>query len=835
MKLSTKLSVDRFSVDQLVLRVSESVDPSKLDLGDYEEFIEAATQNRAFQQEAVGAAVRFLIGGEYGSTADLARQSWEASADLQRRYPTAEALVERLPFPDKLACSLDLATGTGKSYVYHAIARILLNEGSVDRVLLLCPSLTIEQGLTSKFGALLADGDLTDLLPERDGVAMPEVVDAGSTVKEGQLCIENIHATYARTGSAIEDSFAGQGERTLVLSDEAHHVHSPSESKLKLWKRFVEDPQYGFRYHVGGSGTCYVKNEYFADVVSRYPIRQAIDEGWVKAVFYLDKDSSTTDEERFQKLRAQHEKNRTRNKPLKPLTIAVTQSIKAAEELAERLVDFLAEHVGGREQAAAQVLVVTSADRHKANVTKLGSVDAADSPVEWIISVAMLSEGWDVQNVFQIYPHEKRAFNSKLLVSQVLGRGLRRPAGAGAQPVVHVFNHEKWGPEIEELVAEVLDVETTISQRPAERSLVDHFELDQLVYEDLPTGIEAAAVEAPVDIEKINLKPQSDHDETTVFVSATDAAKVDKLTTRVVDRRYPVAEVVADVRRRMRDHDKATDGTLAATYPKKRVEELIVGALKRLKLEGEVSQENRQLILSAFGSLRRRTTRAGAELTRQAVDLETVSTADIRVVTSRVSGLTSHLGVFHDSESPKLGTPEDAAALKKAEQISVPTWLRKVPNTYLFKSPVNVVLTSYRPEFQFVERLFEEGNAKALGRWIKSPDVGFYKIQFAFKKSPTSKRKVAEFNPDFFLVTAEADRILVVETKMDGDASPLNIGKRAAAIEHFKIVNEMLEKRGQDLRYRFHMLGPEDYDSFFGALREGKLDHYVSGLEGALS
>jgi hypothetical protein len=38
----------------------------------------------------------------------------------------------------------------------------------------------------------------------------------------------------------------------------------------------------------------------------------------------------------------------------------------------------------------------------------------------------MLSEGWDVKNVFQIVPHEERAFNSKLLIAQVLGRGLAR-------------------------------------------------------------------------------------------------------------------------------------------------------------------------------------------------------------------------------------------------------------------------------------------------------------------------------------------------------------------------------------------------------------------------
>lgn len=835
MSLSTKLPVDQFSVDQLVLRVSESVDPAKLDLGAYQEFIEAATQNRQFQQEAVEAAVRLLIGGEYGSTADLARQCWEASADLQRRYPTADALVERLPFPDKLACSLDLATGTGKTYVYHAIARILLNEGRVDRVLLLCPSLTIEQGLASKFGALLADGDLTDLLPERNGVAVPEVVDAGSTVREGQICVENIHATYARTGSAIEDSFAGQGERTLVLSDEAHHVHSPSESKLKLWKRFVDDPDYGFRYHVGGSGTCYVKNEYFADVVSRYPIRQAIDEGWVKAVFYLDKDSSTTDEERFQKLRAQHEKNRTRNKPLKAphdRGHAEHQGGGGAGRAARRLPRRARRRAGagGGPGARRHLCGPTQGERDEARKRRRGRQPRR---MDHLGGHALGGLGRPERlpdlpaREASLQLEAARLSGARSWAPTACGDG--RPAGRPRLQPREVGAGDRGarrrGPRRGDH-----DLPAARRKEPRRPLRAGSARLRGRAHRHRGHRRRGAGRHREDQPEAA-----SDHDETTVFVSATDAAKVDRLTTRVVDRRYPVAEVVADVRRRMLDHDKATDGTLAATYPKKRVEELIVGALKRLKLEGEVSQENRQLILSAFGSLRKRTKRAGAELTREAVGLGTVSTADMRVVTSRVSGLTSHLGVFQDSESSKLGTPEDASALKKAEQISVPTWLRKVPNTYLFKSPVNLVLTSHRPEFLFVERLFEEGNAKALGRWIKSPDVGFYKIQFAFKKSPTSKRKVAEFNPDFFLLTAEADRILVVETKMDGDASPLNAGKRAAAVEHFGIVNRMLEEGGQDLRYQFHMLGPEDYDSFFGALRERRLDDYVSGLEGALS
>lgn len=837
MKLTTKLSVDQFSVDQLVLRVSETVDPASFALSDYDDFLQEVSAKRPYHRGAVEAVSRFLCGGRYRDTAALARESYEASADLQRRYANAEKLIAQLPFPDQLACSLDLATATGKSFVYHSIARILLNEGTVDRVLVLCPSLTIEAGLKEKFNDLIGDSDIADTLPIRPGgVTVPEVVDAGSTVKEGQICIENIHATYARTGSSIKDSFAGQGERTLVISDEAHHIYSPGGREMKQWKKFLGSEEYGFRYHVGGSGTCYVKNDYFSDVVYRYPIRQAIDDQWIKQVFYLDKDSSATDEERFQKLRAQHEKNRKTYKGVKPLTIAIAQNIKAAEALTESLVAFLADELkGGREEAEAKVLVVTSAEKHAANVIQLKAVDSDESPVEWIVSVAMLSEGWDVQNVFQIYPHEKRAFNSKLLISQVLGRGLRQPPELDAQALVYVFNHEKWGPEIGELVAEVLDVETTISQRPADRA-APHFELHNLEFDEVPTGIKGKKVEKPAPIKQIDLATQRDHHESTEFVSATDRTRVDVLTTKVVEKRYTVEEVVKEVRARLLQHDKLTGGTLAKDYPKKKVAKLVTDALERLKDKSRtVTQENRQRILSAFGSRRQKTTRPGAELKREPIGMETVSTKKMRPVAARISGLTSTLGLYYDGESEKLGDPDDAAALKKAKEITVPTLLEGVMNSYLFKSPTNVVLTSHRPEYLFVRRLLEEETAKSVKSWVKAPDTSFYTIEFSYKKTPESKRKPGEFNPDFFLLLEVQDEVVVVETKQDGDTTPLNAGKLAAAEEHFATVNELLKKAKKKRRYQFHILGPGDYDGFFDALRADELDSYTSSLHAALS
>ena len=79
---------------------------------------------------------------------------------------------------------------------------------------------------------------------------------------------------------------------------------------------------------------------------------------------------------------------------------------------------------------------------------ELQYVDDKNNPVEWIISVSMLTEGWDVKNVFQIVPWEDRAFNSKLLIAQVLGRGLRIPVGLSIQPSVRVFNHSSWSKNI---------------------------------------------------------------------------------------------------------------------------------------------------------------------------------------------------------------------------------------------------------------------------------------------------------------------------------------------------------------------------------------------------
>jgi len=102
----------------------------------------------------------------------------------------------------------------------------MLALGLVKRVLVLCPSLTIEKGLTEKFKLLASDTDLRNAIPKNAVISNPSIIDANRTISEGDICVENIHAVYSGTGSSIDDSFRLGGEDTLVLNDESHHIYN---------------------------------------------------------------------------------------------------------------------------------------------------------------------------------------------------------------------------------------------------------------------------------------------------------------------------------------------------------------------------------------------------------------------------------------------------------------------------------------------------------------------------------------------------------------------------------------------------------------------------------
>jgi type III restriction enzyme len=151
-----------------------------------------------------------------------------------------------------------------------------------------------------------------------------------------------------------------------------------------------------------------------------------------------------------------------------------------------------------------------------------------------------------------------------------------------------------------------------------------------------------------------------------------------------------------------------------------------------------------------------------------------------------------------------------------------------------FKTPVNVLYASHKPERQFSELLFEK--SELIEAFIKPPDRGCYSFPYSYKPAKTGKTHAVNefFNPDFFIRLKDTNDVLVVEIKQEGDDSNRNKAKFRDGKEHFKRLNTALKEAGEPWRYHFYFLSPEDYTAFFDRIRDGKFERWSSGLMGEL-
>ena len=194
-----------FKNEDLVLKVSTNVDPATWDEVPYEPFLDELCGLREYQKDAIRVIIRYMAGGKYANLHALAEENYKNNSELEARYGSWKAMESHLQLPNHLACSVDMATGTGKSYVIYGVAVILLSAGLVDRVLILCPSNTIEGGLIEKFKQLAGNSDLRDVLPHDAHVRAPKIINASETIVDGSICIENYHAILQHVKSSIRD------------------------------------------------------------------------------------------------------------------------------------------------------------------------------------------------------------------------------------------------------------------------------------------------------------------------------------------------------------------------------------------------------------------------------------------------------------------------------------------------------------------------------------------------------------------------------------------------------------------------------------------------------
>lgn len=429
--------------------------------------------------------------------------------EVRRQKKLLETFVRRpdiqlLQYDDFARYCLKMATGSGKTKVISlAIAWQYLNavaEGRDDfakTFLVLAPNVIVYERLRADFagGRIFRTDPVIprelELYWDLETYLRGEDERASSS---GALYLTNIQQLHARepeddtpdpmsavlgpkpSASAerpdrFDERVAARGGTCLVVNDEAHHTH---DEKLK-WNEIIRSLHESLgeregrvvqldvtatpRFNKGG--------ELFTWTVFDYPLKQAIIDGIVKrptkGITKGIKDSPSTiasvkyrgyltaGVERWREYR-------TQLAPLgkKPVLFVMMNETKDADDVADFLRVKYPEEFGG-----ARCLTIhtnKSGDVAKGGEddarTAARTVDLPESPVNAIVSVLMLREGWDVQNVTVIVGLRPYSSKANILPEQTLGRGLRlmfRGTAVGYTERVDVIGTPKFMELVEQL------------------------------------------------------------------------------------------------------------------------------------------------------------------------------------------------------------------------------------------------------------------------------------------------------------------------------------------------------------------------------------------------
>lgn len=901
---TTKLNLSEHTLDINV----RNYDVEQFDFADIEEYVRELTGDRQYQFKAIKEIMIYLWGGRYKTITDLAKENFKKSA-IQQRFQSEEHFLNMLPLPDRLSGVCHMATGTGKSYIMFAIAYLSILLGKTKRVLVLGPpSTVIEAGLRAKFKEYMYGKTamrLKEYLPSDVRNKTIRLLNCNDPIEDDSIVIENINAIYNRENNSIGDTLFSHHEDVLVLSDEVHHAYSHlsfagdvvqydfedgkegkgEQRDERLWMKFLREEKQITR-HIGFTGTPYNQNEYFVDVICNYSIKDATDEKIIKTINPIIKtekdegEGDITQPQKFQQILQTHDANKSKYSytghdgklKIKPITIFINPSISRAEKNTDDFVKVLADYMkeGNKklqniarsqleEIARQKVICVTSKAGDADYQQKLDQIEEIDpaktgGKVEFIFAVNKLSEGWDVDNVFQIVPMEEKVFNSKLLISQVLGRGLRLPRNVNLTgirqnyPVVTVTNHEKFASRIRELMYEVTDCEmrfvsNAINDSSQERCK-HNFNVFNLEYfprprkenktpDELKNGVFRKLLLTPSK-EKLGLK-----------VTFLAGSKEFELTKEF----STFDQVVIDIERKFRNTTFEStqfdfgDGMIFKGIPgRKEIEDVIRRAMEEAGIAGnKLSRENtRQIEMFFYQYLPKAKKKIIMENVQGAV--VAVSTDSMHQSSVRSGRLDHDAGVFisedYERELDKQNQFVLSEITRQTKQLTFDdAWLKSqedfnreyirqlvpfknlyIANTSLFRTPQNLVILSHEPERQFIFRLIE--NSKLIDSWIKSPDIEFYSLDYEYWKRGKDRVR-RSFNPDFFIkielddylfkLPSDAsvtgiDRlrnlqnkgikkiIFVVEIKDNEDQTDETRAKEAYGMEHFKALNTRLRE-----------------------------------------
>ena len=380
-------------------------------------------------------------------------------AIIKSEFPTVEDFERDFP-----SLCFALATGVGKTRLMGAFIAYLHRAEKVQHFFVLAPNLTIYRKLNTDFTPNTPKYVFQGI--HEFALNPPQIItsdnfESGVGVRGGRLFDDDlVHINIfniskinseVRGGNAprikrlneyIGDSYfdylAGL-EDLVLLMDESHRyrasagVKAINELKPILGLELTATPQ----VERGN------KSEAFKNAIYSYPLSSALTDGFVKQPAVATRENfnaSSYDEDGLETLKLKdgirvHEEtkvqlevySRENNvKRVKPFMLVVARDTEHANALMTTIEspDFFDGDYKGK------VITVHSKQTGEENdevVQQLLTVEDPKNPVEIVIHVNMLKEGWDVTNLYTIVPLRKA--DSRTLVEQSIGRGLRLPYG----------------------------------------------------------------------------------------------------------------------------------------------------------------------------------------------------------------------------------------------------------------------------------------------------------------------------------------------------------------------------------------------------------------------
>ncbi|MBU5343504.1 DEAD/DEAH box helicase family protein [Caldibacillus thermolactis] len=374
---------------------------------------------------------------------------------IKNLFPSVEDFEREFP-----SICFALATGVGKTRLMGAFISYLYMAKGIKNYFVLAPNLTIYEKLIQDFtpntkkyvfkgisqfatkepliitGENYEESAIWLLDPDTVKINIFNISKINTEVRGGNS--PRIKRLSEYLGESYFDYLSSLPDLVLLM-DESHRyrasagVKAINELNPVLGLELTATPQVE-----KGQRTIPFKN-----VIYSFPLYMAMEKGYVKEPTVATRenfDASNYSEDELEQLKISdgilvHEETkvelevyaRENNLPVvKPFILIVAQDTDHAENLLN-IIKSDEFFEGKYKDKVITVHSKQSGEEKDETIQELLALEAPNSNTEIVIHVNKLKEGWDVTNLYTIIP--LRAANSKTLVEQSIGRGLRLPYG----------------------------------------------------------------------------------------------------------------------------------------------------------------------------------------------------------------------------------------------------------------------------------------------------------------------------------------------------------------------------------------------------------------------